>query len=244
MSETDGLLIKPIAHIYNDYHSKFGVPRQSGLIEEVVSRVVLAPEYRRAEALRGIEDFSHLWLIWQFNAGFAAGSSNSWQPTVRPPRLGGNVRVGVFASRSPNRPNKLGLSVVRLLAVDYKADDGPVLLVSGADCLNATPIFDIKPYVPYADSVPQAKGGFAVPKGEHQLKVNCPAALLDQLPQAKRAGLLAVLAADPRPGYQQEAERLYGLSFAGFNVRFFVAGDELTVTEIAAEKPVDKQRYF
>lgn len=235
MSEVDGLIIKPIAHIFNDYTGKFGVPRQSGLVDEVTSRVVFAPEYRRAEALRGIEEFSHLWLIWQFNAGFAAGTHSAWQATVRPPRLGGNVRVGVFASRSPNRPNRLGLSVVRLLGVDWAADDGPALLVSGADIMNGTPIFDVKPYVPYADSLPGAVGGFAVPGESHRLQVHCPAALLANVPQDKHAGLLAVLAADPRPAYQQDEERVYGLSFGGFNVRFCVAGDELTVCEIAPD---------
>lgn len=240
MSEAGGFVISPVAFVHNDYTGKFGVPRQSGLVDEVISRVVFAPRYRRAEALRGIEGFSHLWLIWQFNTGFAAGSHHAdWQPTVRPPRLGGNVRVGVFASRSPNRPNRLGLSVVRLIKVDWDAPDGPVLLVAGADMMDGTPVFDVKPYVPYADSLPDAVGGFAVPGGEHRLEVVCPPQLLDALPGDKRAGLLAVLAADPRPGYQQDEERVYGLSFAGFNVRFGVAGDVLTVCDIAAE---DKAR--
>lgn len=233
------LTIEPIAHIFNDYGSKFGVPRQSGLVDDVVSRIVFESEYRRAEALRGIEGFSHLWLIWQFSEGFASDSKSaktSWQATVRPPRLGGNARVGVFASRSPNRPNRLGLSVVRLLSVDLSAEDGPVLLVSGADCLNGTPIFDIKPYVPYADSVAGASGGFSVPQEGHLLSVDCPDELLAMLPAEKRGGLLAVLAADPRPAYQNDADRLYGMSFAGFNVRFTVAGEVLTVREIEAEK--------
>lgn len=231
------IVIAPVAFVHNDYTGKFGVPRQSGLVDEVISRVVFAPEYRRAEALRGIEGFSHLWLIWQFNAGFAAGNNHKnadWQPTVRPPRLGGNVRVGVFASRSPNRPNRLGLSVVRLIKVDWDAPDGPVLLVAGADMMDGTPVFDVKPYVPYADSLPDAVGGFAVPGDGHRLDVHCPQELLDALPADKRAGLLAVLAADPRPGYQQDEERVYGLGFAGFNVRFRVAGDELTVCDITA----------
>lgn len=236
MSENADLLIRPIARIYNDYTGKFGVPRQSGLVDEVTSRVVLLPEYRRAEALRGIEEFSHLWLIWQFDRGFAAGQGNAdWQPTVRPPRLGGNVRVGVFASRSPNRPNRLALSVVRLLAVDWQAADGPVLLVSGADMMNDTPIFDIKPYVPYADSRPDAVGGFAVPGDGHRLRVVCPDELLGCLPVGKRSALLAVLAADPRPAYQNDEQRLYGLSFGGFNVRFTVVADVLTVCDIVSE---------
>lgn len=240
MSEADSIVISPVAYIHNDYTGKFGVPRQSGLVEEVISRVVFAPRYRRAEALRGIEGFSHLWLIWQFNVGFAAGIHNAdWQPTVRPPRLGGNQRVGVFASRSPNRPNRLGLSVVRLIKVDCDAPDGPVLLVSGADMMNGTPVFDIKPYVPYADSLPGAAGGFAVPGGEHRLDVICPPELLDKLPGDKRAGLLAVLAADPRPGYQQDEGRVYGLSFAGFNVRFGVAEDVLEVCDIIADETWD-----
>lgn len=228
--------IAPIAHIYNDYGSKFGVPRQSGLVDEVISRIVFLPEYRRQEALRGIEGFSHLWLIWQFSEGFASdnqATERKWQPTVRPPRLGGNERVGVFASRSPNRPNRLGLSVVRLLSVDVASEDAPLLLVSGADCLNGTPIFDIKPYVPYADSVSGARGGFAVPN--HRLVVDCPEGLLELLPSEKRAGLLSVLAADPRPAYQNDAERVYGMSFAGFNVRFCVAEERLIVIAIEAE---------
>lgn len=237
MSEQDGFWIEPIAHIYNDYGSKFGVPRQSGLVDEVVSRIVFAPDFRRAEALRGIDGFSHLWLIWQFSEGFASDNrgkgKRKWQPTVRPPRLGGNERVGVFASRSPNRPNSLGLSVVRLLSVDMQSDNAPTLLVCGADCLSGTPIFDIKPYVPYADSVAGARGGFAVP--HHSLAVDCSEELLAALPEEKRAGLLSVLAADPRPAYQNDPDRLYGMSFAGFNVRFRVADNRLTVVAIEAE---------
>lgn len=231
-----GLNLTPIAHIYNDYQAKFGVPRQSGLVEEVVSRVVFLPKFRRAEALRGLEGFSHIWLIWHFSEGFAAGKASDagWQPTVRPPRLGGNTRVGVFASRSPNRPNPLGLSAVRLLAVDRQGAEAPSLLVAGADCVSGTPVFDIKPYLPYADAIADAAGGFAMPGEGHLLRVNCPDELLAKVPQAKRAALLAVLAADPRPAYQEDAARIYGLSFGGFNVRFKVAGDQLTVCEIAA----------
>ena len=237
----NGLLIKPIAYIYNDYQSKFGVPRQSGLVDDVVSRVVLLPQYRRAEALRGLDGFSHIWLIWHFSAGFAAGKGASWQPTVRPPKLGGNTRVGVFASRSPNRPNPLGLSAVRLLAVEHNAEDAPVLLVAGADILSGTPIFDIKPYVPYADSLPDASGGFAVPGDGHILAVDFPPALLAKVPIDKQPALCAVLAADPRPAYQKDETRLYGLSFGGLNVRFRVRGGRLTVCEIS---PLDKKTDF
>lgn len=229
-----------IGHIYNDYDGKFGVPRQSGLVEEVISRVVLLPEFRRAEALRGLAGFSHVWLLWLFSEGFASANGDNddqreWQATVRPPRLGGNQRVGVFASRSPNRPNPLGLSAVRLLEIAQEAE-GPVLLVAGADVLNGTPLLDIKPYVPYADARPQAQGGFAVPPEQtRRLQVQIAPELLAMLPPAKRPALLAVLAEDPRPAYhagRQEEARTYGLSFGGFNVRFQVQGEVLQVVEL------------
>lgn len=227
MSEAAGLSI--VAHIHNDYREKFGVPRQSGLVAEVISAVVLCPEYRLEGVFRGIEGFSHLWLLWQFSENLNEG----WSPTVRPPRLGGNKRVGVFASRSPFRPSPVGLSAVRLLAVQRDKAWGEYLLVAGADLLDGTPIYDIKPYVPYADAIPDAAGGFAVPGGVGRLHVVFPPDLLAHIPEAKRAALLAVLAEDPRPAYQEDAARVYGLNFAGYNVRFRVAGDTLTVCAVA-----------
>lgn len=226
MSETAELNI--VAHIHNDYQEKFGVPRQSGLVEEVTSAVVLCPEYRREGVFHCIEGFSHIWLLWQFSEHLSMG----WSPTVRPPRLGGNRRVGVFASRSPFRPSPIGLSAVRLLAVQRDKEWGEYLLVAGADLLDGTPIFDIKPYIPYADCHPEASGGFAsVPAGAC-LTVDCPPGLLEVVPAASREALLGVLAQDPRPAYQHKPGRIYGLDFAGCNVRFTVDEDRLTVTEI------------
>ncbi|NBI10292.1 tRNA (N6-threonylcarbamoyladenosine(37)-N6)-methyltransferase TrmO [Colidextribacter sp. OB.20] len=220
--------LTPIAHIQSDFSEKFGIPRQSGLVEELTATVVFEPEYREPSALRGIEDFSHLWLIWEFSKARREG----WSPTVRPPRLGGNRRLGVFATRSPFRPNPIGLSCVRLLAVRKDRELGPVLLVAGADLLNGTPIYDIKPYLPYADCKPDAAGGFATqPKGA-DLEVDCPPLLLEGVPNDKRAALLAVLAQDPRPQYQNDPARVYGMAFAGVEVKFRVEGERLVVTEI------------
>ena len=220
--------VQPIAHICSDFSEKFGIPRQSGLVEELTAAVVFEPEYRDPSALRGLEGFSHLWLIWEFSQA----RRESWSPTVRPPRLGGNKRLGVFATRSPFRPNPLGLSCVRLLEIRQDREQGPVLVVSGADLLDGTPIYDIKPYLPYADCKPEAVGGFAArPKGA-DLAVDCSPALLDRVPEDKRAALLAVLAQDPRPQYQDDPERVYGMAFAGLEVKFRVAGERLTVTEI------------
>ena len=220
--------MRPIAHIKSDFSEKFGIPRQSGLVEELTASVVFEPEYRDPSALRGLEGFSHLWLIWEFSQARREG----WSPTVRPPRLGGNKRLGVFATRSPFRPNPLGLSCVRLLEVRQDREQGTVLVVSGADLLDGTPIYDIKPYLPYADCKPEAVGGFAArPKGA-DLAVDCSPALLDRVPEDKRAALLAVLAQDPRPQYQDDPERVYGMAFAGLEVKFRVAGERLTVTEI------------
>lgn len=207
-----------IARIHNDYTTKFGVPRQSGLAPQVVSRVVFEPEYRATEALRGIEGWSHLWLIWRFHLTERGG----WSPTVRPPRLGGNTRVGVFATRSPFRPNPIGLSCVRLLGVREEPGLGTVLLVGGADLSDGTPILDIKPYVPYADCHPEATEGFLPDTRREQLKVDCDPALLSRVPEGSREGLLQSLAQDPRPAYQDDPERVYGLGFAGLNVRFTV----------------------
>ena len=221
--------VQPIAHICSDFSEKFGIPRQSGLVEELTATVVFEPAYRDPSALRGLEGFSHLWLIWEFSQA----RRESWSPTVRPPRLGGNVRLGVFATRSPFRPNPLGLSCVRLLEIRQDREQGPVLVVAGADLMDGTPIYDVKPYLPYADCKPDAVGGFAArPKGA-DLAVDCSPALLDRVPEDKRAALLAVLAQDPRPQYQDDPERIYGMAFAGLEVRFQVAGERLTVTEIS-----------
>ena len=221
--------MRPIAHIKSDFSEKFGIPRQSGLVEELTAAVVFEPEYRDPSALRGLEGFSHLWLIWDFSQAHREG----WSPTVRPPRLGGNKRLGVFATRSPFRPNPLGLSCVRLVEVRQDRALGPVLVVAGADLLDGTPIYDVKPYLPYADCKPDAVGGFAAqPKGA-DLAVDCSPALLDRVPEDKRAALLAVLAQDPRPQYQDDPNRVYGMAFAGLEVKFQVAGERLTVTEIS-----------
>ncbi len=218
--------LTPIAYIRSDFSEKFGIPRQSGLVEELTAAVVFEPEYRDPSAFRGMEGFSHLWLIWEFSR------SRGWSPTVRPPRLGGNKRLGVFATRSPFRPNPLGLSCVRLVEVRQDRALGPVLVVAGADLMDGTPIYDVKPYLPYADCKPDAVGGFAAqPKGA-DLTVDCPPALLDRVPEDKRSALLAVLAQDPRPQYQDDPERVYGMAFAGLEVKFRVAGERLTVTEI------------
>lgn len=219
--------LQMIARIHSDLHEKFGIPRQSGLVPELTARIVFEPPYRNPDAVRGLEDFSHIWLIWQFSAAVRDG----WSPTVRPPRLGGNTRMGVFATRSPFRPNALGLSSVRLLSVEPDTAEGPVLVVSGADLMDGTPIFDIKPYVPYADSHPDAVGGFAPAPGA-VLAVDFPQELLEKLPTDRREALRGVLAQDPRPQYQDDPERLYGLSFAGFEVRFTVSGGTLTVQSV------------
>ncbi len=218
-----------VARMRSDFPTKFGIPRQSGLVEQLQSTVVFEPPYRDPAALRGLEGFSYIWLLWVFSEAAREG----WSPTVRPPRLGGNTRVGVFASRSPFRPNPIGLSLVRLEAVAQRPGLGTVLEVSGADLMDGTPILDIKPYVPYADSRPDALGGFAQTAPEPRLAVDCPPALLEPVPLDRREALLGVLAQDPRPAYQRQPERVYGLDFAGFRVRFTVAGDTLTVQEVA-----------
>ena len=217
-----------IARIRSDFSTKFGIPRQSGLVEELEAAVVFEPEYRNPDALRGLEGFSHLWLIWEFSQA----RRESWSPTVRPPRLGGNRRLGVFATRSPFRPNPIGLSCVRLLGVDLHTPEGPVIRVAGADLMDGTPIYDIKPYLPYADCKPQAVGGFASVPKEASLEVDGPAELLTLVPEGKRAALLGVLAQDPRPQYQDDPERVYGMAFGGLEVRFRVAGDRLTVCQV------------
>ena len=221
--------IKPIARMKSDFRTKFGIPRQSGLVEELRSTIVFEPEFRNDDALRGIEDFSHLWIIWQFSE--AVGTQ--WSPTVRPPRLGGNTRMGVFATRSPFRPNNLGLSCVKLLGVEHTDSHGTVLHVGGADLMDGTPIFDIKPYVPYADAHPEASGGFTDTAGDFLLNVEFPDHLLSMLPEGKREAAVGVLSHDPRPSYQRKPGRIYGIAFAGFDIRFTVEDDTLTVVEVS-----------
>lgn len=220
--------IQAIARMKSDFPTKFGIPRQSGLVEELRSTIIFEPEFRNPDALRGIEGYSHLWLIWQFPAAVRT----DWSPTVRPPRLGGNTRMGVFATRSPFRPNSLGLSCVRLLNVEETKEFGTVLHVGGADLMDGTPIFDIKPYIPYSDAFPEALGGFTDHTGEFLLDVEIPSGLLAQIPAEKRQALLGVLRHDPRPSYQRDPERVYGLTFAGYNIRFRVTKQTLTVSEI------------
>lgn len=220
--------ITPIAHIHSDFSSKFGIPRQSGIVQELRATIVFEPEYRNRDALRGIEGFSHLWLIWLFSEAVRDG----WSPTVRPPRLGGNTRMGVFATRSPFRPNNLGLSCVTLLGVEDTAEFGTVLHVGGADLMDNTPIFDIKPYIPYADCHPDALGGFTGGTQGEVLDVRFPPELLACLPEDKRAAAIGILAHDPRPRYQKDAQRVYGLPFAGFELRFCVEENILTVVSV------------
>ena len=220
--------IHPIARMHSDFATKFGIPRQSGLVKELRSTIVFEPEYRNDDALRGISEFSHLWIIWQFSEAVRQG----WSPTVRPPRLGGNIRMGVFATRSPFRPNNLGLSCVQLLGVEHTQEYGTVLRVGGADLMDGTPIFDIKPYIPYGDCKPEATGGFTDRTGDFLLQVEFPLALLEKLPEDKRQAAIGVLSHDPRPTYQRSPERVYGLSFAGCNIRFTVNETQLTVLEV------------
>ena len=218
--------MKIIAHIRSDFPTKFGIPRQSGLAN-CESLIVFEPEYRKEEAFRGIDGFSHLWLIWKFSEA----QRDTWSPTVRPPRLGGNKRLGVFATRSPFRPNPIGLSSVRLLGVE-KTPEGPVLRVAGADLMDGTPIYDVKPYLAYTDSHPDAVGGFADTRMDYRLTVDFPNALLTRIPEAKRDALIEVLAGDPRPQYIQDPDRVFGFEFAGFEIGFTVDETTLTVKEI------------
>lgn len=226
-----GLVLRHIAHIETAFPEKFGIPRQSGLVPQLRGRIVFGPPYRVREAFRGLEDFSHLWLIWEFSQA----RRESWSPTVRPPRLGGNTRMGVFATRSPFRPNPLGLSCVELDSIDWDAPDGPALWVRGADLLDGTPIYDIKPYLPYADSRPDAKGGFA-PAAPEPLAVDLPEELLAGWPPETLEALRAVLAEDPRPSYQEDPDRVYGMAFGSWNVKFTVREGTLTVHTILPRK--------
>lgn len=220
--------MKPVARIHSDFAGKFGVPRQSGLVEALEALVVFEPEYRDPAALRGLEGFSHVWLLWVFHRAVR----ETWSPTVRPPRLGGNARLGVFATRSPFRPNPIALSAVALAGIEETREWGTVLRVRGADLMDGTPILDVKPYLPYADCRPEALGGFAPAPAGEALAVECPAELWERVPPRRREALRAVLALDPRPRYQQDPARVYGFGFAGLEVRFSVEGETLRVLEI------------
>ncbi len=229
--------IQVIARMHSDFATKFGIPRQSGLVKELRSTIVFEPEFRNSDALRGIEDFSHLWILWQFSEAVRQG----WSPTVRPPRLGGNTRMGVFATRSPFRPNNIGMSSVKLLGVEHTEKYGTVLHVGGADLMDGTPIFDIKPYIPYSDCHPEATGGFTDSAGEFLLQVDFPDQLLQLLPPDKQEAAIGVLSHDPRPSYQRSADRAYGLTFAGFDIRFTVKDGVLTVHEVAVPSKADQK---
>lgn len=225
----EAMTLKVIAHIRTAFPTKFGIPRQSGLVDSLRGEIIFTPEYRSADAVRGLEDFSHIWLVWQFSGAVR----DTWSPTVRPPRLGGNTRMGVFATRSPFRPNPLGLSSVKLEGIEMRPEVGPVLLVRGADLMDGTPIYDIKPYIPYADCHPDAASGFTAQTQFHHVEVVCPEEVWAQVPAVERDGLRGVLENDPRPSYQHDPERVYGMEFAGLEVHFKVDGDTLTVTDIS-----------
>lgn len=224
----DSYTLKTIAHIHSNFPEKFGIPRQSGLVEELHGDIIFEPAFRNPDTLRGLEDYSHIWLIW----GFSESIREDWSPTVRPPRLGGNRRMGVFSTRSPFRPNALGLSCVRLTEIEITPELGPVLHVSGADLMDGTPIFDIKPYLPFADSHPEASEGFGGSFKDYTLKVDCPPKWLALIPDCHKSALLAVLAQDPRPSYQHDPDRIYGMKFAGIEVKFHVDGHTLYVDKI------------
>ena len=222
------ITVHPIAKMHSDFSTKFGIPRQSGLVDTLRSTIVFEPEYRKTDALRGLEGFSHLWIIWQFSEAVRT----EWTPTVRPPRLGGNTRMGVFATRSPFRPNSIGLSCVKIIGLEETVNEGTVIHVAGADLMDGTPILDIKPYIPYCDAHPEARGGFTDTAGDFLLKVDFPAHLLNMLPENKRDAAVEVLSHDPRPTYQADSDRIYGLAFAGFDIRFTVKEGMLYVKEV------------
>ena len=228
--ERGELTLKPIAYIESDFHEKFGIPRQSGLASELTATVVFTSEFRSPEAVRGLSEYSYLWLIWGFHANSPRKDGKMWSPTVRPPRLGGNTRVGVFATRSPNRPNPIGLSSVRIRSVDAAAGR---ILVSGADLLDGTPIYDLKPYVPYVDSHPDAPGGFTDRIEYKKLSVNFPPELLNRVEPERQDGLIQVLEQDPRDAYEKKTGHVYGMSFGEQDIRFTVSGDRLTVVDVA-----------
>ncbi len=228
--------MKIIGYIHTDFPSKFGIPRQSGLVEELKGTITFEPEYRNPEAFRGLEEFSHVWLLWKFSKS----EKEHWSATVKPPRLGGKKRMGVFATRSPYRPNDIGLSSVRLEMITYDSKTGPVLHVAGADLMDGTPIYDIKPYIAYADSHPEATEGFAGTVKEKELMVDFPEELLKTYPEEKRSAIVGVLAQDPRPAYDTDETRIYGVEFAGFDVRFTVTGDLLTVKELVKLEKKEK----
>ena len=223
-------MIRPVAYIHTDFPTKFGIPRQSGLTGDLEAKIVFEPEFSNPEAIRGIEEFSHLWLIWEFSENVR--KPGNWSATVRPPRLGGNMRVGVFATRSPFRPNPLGLSVVKLKRVEYLENGAPVLVVTGADMMDGTPVFDIKPYLPYTDAHPDATGGFTQSYTGYHLEVIFPPDLLEQVPPDLRPALTGVLAQDPRPSYQEDPDRVYGMEFAGYEVKFTVSEKVLHVKSV------------
>lgn len=227
------MIIEPIAKIHTDLPEKFGLPRQSGVVPELLGTIVFEKEYRNADALRGLDGYSHIWLIWEFSMGFASdGPERKWSPTVRPPRLGGNTRVGVFATRSPNRPNPLGLSVVKIESIENTDKYGTVIKVSRIDMADGTPIYDIKPYLPHVDSVVDATGGFATEVNGAKLTVSDPLGVLSVLSQDKRDALVALLKEDPHPSYKNDGERVYGLSYAGFEVSFRISDGIVTLTDI------------
>lgn len=229
---SNDFVMKQIATIHSDFPSKFGIPRQSGLVEELKATIVFEPEYRDANALRGLEGFSHLWLLWQFSESVR----EHWSPTVKPPRLGGNERMGVFATRSPFRPNPLGLSCVGLDSIEFTKELGAVIHVAGADLLDGTPIYDIKPYLPHADCRPEAVGGFADEHADYALEVEFPELWLSKVPAQKREALIQVLAQDPRPSYQKDPDRIYGMEFADLEVKFTVNDKVLTVYAVESRK--------
>lgn len=226
--ETTGRYMRPVAYIKSDFTSKFGIPRQSGLVTELEAEIHFYPEYQNPDALRGLEEYSHLWLIWEFSQAVR----KDWSPTVRPPKLGGNKRVGVFATRSPFRPNPIGLSSVALVKVTLDETDGPVIHIKGADLLDGTPIYDIKPYIPYADCHPEASGSFATTHQNDRLTVEFPENLLKKIPENKQKALYQVLSLDPRPAYQQDPERIYGFPFAGLEIKFRVENQILHVCDV------------
>lgn len=226
--------MKHIAIIHSDFPTKFGIPRQSGIVKSLQAKIIFEPEYRNIDAVRGLEGYSYIWLIWEFSGNIRDG----WSPTVRPPRLGGNARMGVFATRSPFRPNPIGLSSVKLEGTDYDNELGPVLRVSGVDLMDGTPIYDIKPYLPYTDSHPEALGGFSDDTKDYELEVEFPDKLLSIIPEELREGLFGVLSQDPRPAYQNDSERIYGFEFGEYNIKFIVDGERLSVCQVEKKKDI------